>query len=256
LKNLNLVHITFTKKDLECIPEDEAAFLLQIGGLIHEVISLQKFIYISSHGVENPIQRMAENAQGMYFYRLLAGILFEGWNLITQTHNEYKIIIAKYKPHLDNIAKSALEKLQIYFSDKNNSCAKIRNNFSHHYNYGQIRNVLRKWPENDKFEIYLSEMHANCRYMASDIVTNLAMLGTTEVHDISPKLDTLLKEISEMARAFIDLISEYLSLILQKLIEETNIEGKEISIGSVPSLDEIRLHYFVAKPDSEGQVDS
>ena len=107
MQSVRLVQITFSRKDLDCIPQDEAALLLQIGGLIHEVISLQKFIHMSSHGTEDRIQRMAENAQAMYFYRLLAGNLFEGWDLLTERHREYKIIIAKYKPKLDSIAKSA-----------------------------------------------------------------------------------------------------------------------------------------------------
>jgi len=246
MQSVRLVQITFSRKDLDCIPQDEAALLLQIGGLIHEVISLQKFIHMSSHGTEDRIQRMAENAQAMYFYRLLAGNLFEGWDLLTERHREYKIIIAKYKPKLDSIAKSAFEKLECYFSDENNACERIRNKFSHHHDYGEICKIIRKWPEDDKLEIYVSEMHANCRYVASDTVTYLAMLGTTDLMDIEARLEILLQEIGEIARAFIDVISEYLSLILQEIMEKKGIEGKTISISGVPSLDKIRLHYFVA----------
>lgn len=68
MNQIDVVHTTFSKDDLKCISEDEAVFILQVGGLIHEVISLQKYVHMSSHGVENKIQRMAENAQAMYFF--------------------------------------------------------------------------------------------------------------------------------------------------------------------------------------------
>ncbi len=250
MKSVNLLHITFSKKDLDCIPQDEAAFVLQVGGLIHEVISLQKFIHMSGQGVDNPIQRTAETAQGMYFFRLLAGSLFEGWELLTRRHNEYKIIIAKYKPKLDNIGKSSFDKLENYFSNKNNACERIRNKFSHHHDYGEVLKIFRKWPKNDKLEFYLAQQHVNCRYMASDTVTNLAVLGTTEMQNMQTKLSTLLEEIGEMARAFIEVISEYLFLIFQEVIKKKGLQEKEIKISGVPSLKDLRLHYFVAEPDS------
>lgn len=248
---ISIYHFTFTRGDLDIISKDEAAFFLQIGRLIHEVISLQKYIYMSSHNVDNLVEKMAENAQAMYFYRLLAGTIFEGWELLTKRHNEYRIIIAKYKNKLDVVTRVAFDKLQEYFSDTNNSCERIRNKFSHHHDYGEVIKILNKWPKDDKLEIYLSEIHANCRYTASDIVTNLAMLGTTELKDLQPKLDNLIKEICEIARTFIAVISEYLSLIFQEIVEKKKLMGEEIKISNVPSLRDLRLRYFVANPEFE-----
>jgi len=42
MKSIDLLHIKFTKKDLECISEDESIFVLQVGGLIYEVILPRK----------------------------------------------------------------------------------------------------------------------------------------------------------------------------------------------------------------------
>lgn len=246
MKDIELLHIKFTKKDLECISEDESIFVLQVGGLIHEVISLQKFIHMSNHGVDNDIQRMAENSQTMYFFRLLAGTLFEGWDLITKKHKKYKPIILKYRNELDSIAENAFVKLEQYFSTSNNSCEKIRNNFSHHYNYGEIRKMFRKWPENDKLEIYLSETHANCRYLISDVITNLAILGEPKSTDVIDDIGTLTREISDVSRAFIEVISSYLSIILLKVIAEKKPESQEIILKNIPAIHELRLPYFVA----------
>jgi hypothetical protein len=250
MKSIDLLHINFTKKDLGYLPEEEAIFLLQVGGLIHEVISLQKFIHMSSHGVENNVQRLAENSQAMYFFRLLAGTLYEGWKLVAENHNEYKIIIAKYKIRLSPPSRAAYDKLANYFSNKKNSCERIRNNFSHHYNFGEIRKMFRSWPDDGAFDIYLSEVHANCRYAISDVITNLALLGKTDIDDIADELASLTKEIGEIAKAFIELISEYLSIILISFIEAKQIQKQDVKIPEVPSLDELRLHYFVANPES------
>jgi hypothetical protein len=247
MNKIKLLHISFLKKEFDCIPHDEQAFLLQVGGLIHEIISLQKYIMMSSRGVDDPVQRTAENAQAMYFCRMLAGCLYEGWELLTKRHNEYRIIRAKYKPKLDEIAQEALKKLERYFNNSNNACERIRNKFSHHHDYGEILKMLKKWPEDDKLEIYISELLGNCRYMASDIVTNLAMLGTTDQIDFEIMLPELIKEILGIAKAFMELVSEYLSLILQEITKKTGIKGKWIEITNVASLNEVRILYFVVE---------
>ena len=186
MTDIELVRIKLSKNDLDCISEEEAVFFLQFGGLIHEVISLQKFIYMSSHDTPNPIQRMAENAQSMYFYRLLAGTVFEGWTLLMQ--DRFRLVLAKYKPDLDNQAAYAFKTLENYFS-KSNLCEDIRNNFAYHYNFGKIRNMLRQWPDKDELEIYFSEYHGNCRYAASDVITNMAMLGINDMGELPWKAD-------------------------------------------------------------------
>jgi hypothetical protein len=249
MQEIKLLYTTFSKEDLECISENEAVFVMQVGGLIHEVMALQKLVHMSSHGVDNPVQRKAENAQATYFLRLLAGTLFEGWQLMAQKPDEYRMLIAKYKAQLDPIAKEALEKLQKYFSGKN-SCERIRNNFSHHYNFGEILKMYRTWPKNDRLEIYFSEMHANCRYVASDVVTAFAIFETTDAERVGRELLALIKEILEIATAFIEVIAAYLSIIMMKVIEERKLQSQEITIEA-PSLNDLRFHHFVARPEGK-----
>ena len=63
------------------------------------------------------------------------------------------------------------------------------------------------------------------------------------------KIPAVLEEIGRTASRFVDLFSEYLSLIFQEVIKNGKITGKEITIPHVPSLEDIRLHYFVREPE-------
>jgi hypothetical protein len=106
--------------------------------------------------------------------------------------------------------------------------------------------MFRKWPENDKLEIYLSDMHANCRYTVSDVITNLAILGEPKSTNVVNDMGALTKEIGDIARVFIEVISSYLSVILQKVITEKKPERQEIILKNIPAINDLRLPYFVA----------
>ncbi len=241
MSTIKIIHIPLTIQDMDCLSEEEVVFFFQISGLLQEIISLQKYIYMSSHGVTGKWERAAENAQAMYFFRLLAGSLFEAWK--TLQLDKYRAVKAKYKPELDSIALEAANKLAVYFENSQNLCEKIRNNHSHHYNYREIRNLIRQWPCGEQLDLILSEQHANCRYLASDTLTNFAIIGTTE---IDTELRKYLSEVTEMAGFFVELAGNYISLILLLIQSEKHISGTNQIIENTPRLDNIRLNYFVS----------
>ncbi len=240
MNKIEILHISFTMQDMDCLSEEEKVFFFQIGTLLQEIISLQKYIHMSSHGVTGKWERAAENAQAMYFLRLLAGTLFEAWE--TLQSKRYRAVKTKYKPKLEQITLEADKKLSTYFENSNNLCEKIRNNYSHHYNYGEIQKLIRCWPSGEKLDLILAEQHANCRYLASDTLTNFAIIGITEV---DTELRRYLSEVSGIANTFIELAGNYVSLILKLIQSEKTLHGTKQVIENVPRLDDVRLNYFV-----------
>jgi hypothetical protein len=238
---INVLHISFTPLDLQCLTEEERIFFLQVGGFLQEIISLQKFMHMCSRGVPDKWQRAAENAQAMYFCRLLAGTLFEAWN--TLHSHKYRAVLAKYRPKLRPEAQGAETRLNEYFSRPSNLCAKIRNNYSHHSNYGEIRKALRSWPENEKLDLILSDTHANCRYLAVDVLMNHRVCGS--IYNME-SISSFLQEVMNVVAEFVTFGSEYISHILKRLATSKDGVAAEEEINDVPQLNDLRLHYFVA----------
>lgn len=242
MSNIEAKHISLVTQDMGCLSEEEIVFFFQISALVQEIISLQKWIHMSSHGVPEKWQRAAENAQAMYFLRTLAGTLFEAWD--TLQLERYRVVKAKYKQELDSIALDAYSKLTEYFGNSNNLCEKIRNNYSHHYNYGEMRNLIRQWPVGERLDLILAEQYANCRFLAADTLTNFAIIGITEP---AAEMKMYFSEVLGVASSFVELGGFYVSEILKLLEREKNINVTNLIIEKTPCLDDVRLHYFVTQ---------
>ena len=241
MKSIEIQRITFTMNDLQCLEEVERVFLLQAGGLVQEVISLQKYAHMSSHGSENQLERVAENSQSLYFCRLLAGTLFEAWKSLG-TNDRYRGVRARIKSNLDATSLAALNKLESYFFADNTLCEKIRNNLSHHYNFGAIRTKVREWPAEEPLEIVLAEHHANCRYIASDVMTNYSIFG---IKNPEKGAGVFFDEILELAEAFVEYASACISILLVRVIKDTGLKST-VEYLDVPTIHECRLRYFMA----------
>lgn len=242
---MNLKHVSFTKNDLMHIREEDAIFLLNIGSILQEISTLHKLIKISSKNIVGEIERGASNFQVMYFSRLLASTLYESWKLLE--HRRYKQVIVEYEPNLELDANTAIRELRHYFSNTNNTCSRIRNNFSYHYNYGKIRNAYQQWNSDEKMDMYVSNIHGNCLYTASDMITTVAMLEATSIEDIVENLPTLLTEIVKVAKWFIILLGDILSQIVFKVMDQGAPQIEDMTISDPPRLEDMKLNFFVAE---------
>ena len=240
MADVSLTHYAFTPKDLEPLSEEERIFFVQGAGLLQEVASLQKYARMSRHGVTDHWERAAENAQAMYFCRLLAGSLFEKWK--TLHSDRYRAVRVKYRPMLDQTSLTAYERLESYFSAGDNLCCRVRNNLSHHHNYGEIRKVLRQWPQDQKLDVLISDRHANCAWLLNDLLTNFALFG---VQDPEAGSESFFIDICGVARDFMEAVGAFVAKILIEAIRASKLEGTDVVVRGAPALSEVRLHYFV-----------
>jgi hypothetical protein len=242
---MDLTQVSFTKSDLNCLKEAEAIFLLQFGGVLQEISMLHKLMVASSQGEAETIERKSKNYLTMYFFRLLAATCHEVWKLLN--HRKYKGLLSEYETTLEPAVQSVFRELKQYFSNPQNTCTRIRNKFSYHYDYGKICSAYQQWPRDEKLEIYLSQSHANCLYSASDIFTNIAMLSATDLGEIQSKLPTLLDEVLQAARWFIDLLGNLLGQILSKAKQQGALNSEKVTISEPPRLEDMRLSYFITE---------
>jgi len=244
MPDLELHKISFTKRQLKHLDEKEVVFVVQIANLLQELSVLQKMIYMSSKGVQNAIERMAENNQAMFLYRILAGILFEGWNIINS--KTYKAVIGIYYPLLEDKAKKSFAETKNYFEAKNNLIERLRNNFSFHYNFGYVRNCIRGLPDSEPLDMFIASEYGNCRYTASDTIINVAILKSIDKDDMKSAMKILLDEVGNITRKFLDFAGGCISVFAKRC---PKLAAESVVLENAPKLDELRLNYFVARPD-------
>ena len=179
----------------------------------------------------------------MYFLRLLASTLHEAFEL--SKHRKYNNLLAKLNESADEKAKKAFLSFNRYFSDKKNLCKKIRNNYFYHYNYGKVANSYQKHPKNDPFEIYISDSHVNCRYLASDIIIASSLLDVNDVQEFANKIDLLIEQVLKINNWFLEFSGSFIYAILSKVRKELDRNSETIMISDPPCLDDMRLNYFV-----------
>ena len=243
MSDLEITRIHFTKGQLKEIPEIEVFFVIQVANLLQDLSVLQKLIYMSSMGVDEDLERMAENFQALFICRILAATLYEGWKIIS--HRKYEGLIQMYCHSLNNEAKNSHREIREYFGEKNNLIETLRNKFASHYDFDSIRKSWRSIGDSEPLDMLIAREHANCRYTACDIVVNKAMLDFINKEDRKVAMDTLLKEIFGVTKKFLNFAGECIKVFAERCPE---LDTEDVTLRNVPNLDELRLHYFVTRP--------
>ena len=249
---MNIYRVKFSKSELSKLPEDEQIFLFQMAHFLNEISMLHKCLVMSGNGLStsNEIERQGQVSLSIFFLRLLAGKLKEGWEMLQKDYFGSKLS-RYYKKELTLSGRDSLKKLEQYFAGEN-VVSFIRNEFSFHYGKGKIKDgkgkfrevlkeVLSKAIDSEIFEMALSE-EATSLYAFSDIMVHKAIFEYLEPSDIEKSLKKLMDEVvRDVSRWFIDFGNECLRVTVEKL----NIEYTKAEIPDPPLLREMRLPYFV-----------
>jgi hypothetical protein len=193
--------------------------------------------------------RRAQNSQSLFFVRIQAGKLFEGWKFLERNFFGPKLS-KEYEKKLSDIARNSLTGLKQYFS-KGNLVYLIRNEFAFHYSpisSRKINQLIIDAHDSENFEIFLSEYHGNCFYYISHVLVNSAILKSTGATTPEEAIDKLLKEINEVTSWFLEFIGGCLIVIFEKHFGKGHVE---IQIPDPPYIHEVTLPYFVRKKEHE-----
>lgn len=241
---MELLNLKLSKAELLAIPQEERIFFVQLTNFADEINILQKVIYYSSKQTDNEVIRRAQICQSLFFIRILAGKLFEGWEFLG-SHFFGAKLSKEYEKALTGIGRNCLKKLKQYF-DKNNVINLIRNEFAFHYSSvssKKINQVILDADDSENFEIFLSESHGNCLYYLSHVLVNSAILRHTGSPTLEEAADKLLKEITKVASCFSEFIGDCLTIVIKKYF------GRKHGQIQIPAsyVNEVSLPYFVMK---------
>ena len=230
--------------DVESLPDSEPIFFIQACRILNDLNILHKTTTMSNKVVDSEIERKAQNSQTLSFFILLAGKLYEGWELVQASFFRSKLS-KSYTTHLPSDARDSLNNLKKYFGNSNNIIKKVRNRIAFHYESTELLEQIKKLPGDENFEIYLSQYQGNSFYYITDVLLMNAILDWSELPDPLQALDKFFDEVTSVARWYINFFGHSITRFAENKI---NWELKEIDIPDPPPINSISLPFFVDKP--------
>ena len=246
----------FTKNDLTDVPEDQLRFLLFSAKLLNELNMLTRLSFIQSNSLgpqrDKPTEperaeQECQTAQVMYFLKLLASTIWEGWCGLERVY----FTGAWSKTHtmaLDQRAANALRNLKSDLSRKS-ILSTIRNKTSFHLDADFLMDEYLRMDDAHSLSAVVASDNANTLFIFAEEVSNRAVLVEVSEGRVSQdnNMDQLLLAILRFAKLF----GEFLvGAILVTLVQHapgalTDESSEELKLEDRPSICEIVMPYLV-----------
>jgi hypothetical protein len=240
---MKIYSVPITKAQLDKIPELERAFYIHLGHLRNELMVLLKFLTWSVHTTsDNPVLVDVNVCKSFIISRLLAGKLWEGWELMRKAYFATKVSMS-IESNLPDDTKIVLAGLKKYFGKKN-VIDGVRNQFAFHYDPQRIRTQLASVDESDSLKIYVAETADNNFFQVSDIIAGSAMLETVEPGDYVAATTKFITDMIDVCVQFVKFCDGCLDYMMQNYMtgNAEGIDAEEVEIPDPP--DDIQLPYF------------
>lgn len=243
-------------------PYDRRLFLL-CGFVLNEINVLARcFIWTGFTDVppqdDKSAQKIIEHGQailGLTFVRLLAGKLYEAWEMTKKTfwNNERSSIYLSKKN--EKLAKSS-KRLKSYFGRTNN-IQQMRNTVGFHYDPNNISLDFDEISKNEPFEFHLAFQNLNAAYYGSEAAIFgkfLDAIGCDSTEDAyNTVMDELLDVLRDIQTLFSEIMATSYAINCDEEIRSRNLSKSEICVPT--GLRDIALPYFV-EPPSSGSLSS
>lgn len=157
-------------------------------------------------------------------------------------------VSTSYDGLLSPLGKESLESLKKYFG-RRTWMKDVRNTLTFHYGYpDEITDLIRQLPETEgyEYELYLSDVHSNCFYYFSSLLSSAAVLKKFNTTDPMLALDSFFAETMDCSRWFLHFLGDCLLIVAKRHFSDIGFD--EIQIDDPPSIDKICIPFFVSEP--------
>lgn len=247
---MKLAKINFSKAELLSIPKKDLEFFIQLMNFFNEANILQKLMVISGNSREeaskNEVIARSLSSQGLFFMRIQAGKLYEGWNMLNTHFFNNKTFSQEYNKKGSSQSKKSLSKLKESFG-RGNLLKKIRNIYAFHYSKESSNNMIKQIenaPDSEMFELYFSDEYGNCFLSLAHDLLNSSILEDIEPGNWRKAMNDLFQEILDITKYFLDFLQDCIRVIFEKYLQN---EYEEIEILEPLSITDIKLPFFVKR---------
>jgi len=244
---MKLIRLAFSSRELQAVPAPELFFVIISCLFLNEILILQKFLNASRNNDDrnNEVLRKAHLTQDMFLAKLLAGKLFEGWELLQKRFYGNRLSTVYY-PLLKPGPKKHLDAIKKYFG-KTNAIARVRKQFAFHFGsrddelQNQMAKLVTELSGAQPLEYYMAEYEGNCLYTLSHSLVNYLMLTNTENTELFDS------ELHQVSKWFTSLIQD----IIRIFTERYKWDHSEVEIPDPPVHHDVRIPYFLAKGENQ-----
>ena len=247
---MKLAKINYSKAELLSIPKKDLEFFIQLMNFFNEANILRKLMVISGNSREeaskNEVIARSLSSQGLFFMRIQAGKLYEGWNMLNTHFFNNKTFSQEYNEKGSSQSKKSLSKLKESFG-RGNLLKKIRNIYAFHYSKESSNNMIKQIenaPDSEMFELYFSEEYGNCFLSLANDLLNSSILEDIEPGNWRKAMNDFFQEIMDTTKYFLDFLQDCIRVIFEKYLQN---EYEEIEIPEPLSITDIKLPFFVKR---------
>ena len=141
-----------------------------VGSLENDLQILTKLLSIviaSCPDDAHLIEQQADSAMAMLLQRLLAGRLYEGWNLFRGFSKRFR---DEYEADLDAEGQAAVQSLRRYFGSSNSLLAQVRNKIGFHADRSMAEATYEKLSETEDLGSYICDTLGNTLHITPELM--------------------------------------------------------------------------------------
>jgi hypothetical protein len=203
-----LIHVMIPCKDFIKLPRNDRLLFIGLAHIYNEINVIMKLLRWSAAGnPDNIAGRHGQNATIYLFIQLLAGKLFESWEVFKRIYYKSKLSIT-YNKRLDSKASNALDYIKDYFESQK-LVKEIRNFYSFHYSPEKLDEALEI--SDTDLDIYLERGLSpnNLFYFVEDLLFTSLLHDIKQMRDYN-EIENLTKDLSTLSSKFITVIDSLL----------------------------------------------
>jgi hypothetical protein len=232
--------IQVSKAELDKIPKMERAFYVHVGHIRHELMVLKKLLEISAQETsKSAVLQDVGLSQQFIISRLLAGKIWEGWQLMSKAYFATKLSHT-IGQDLPEDTKEALANLKKYFSAKNNIIKRMRNEFAFHYDPLSVRAQMSRVEETDILKIYVADT-TDVFFQLSEIIVGSAMLEAVQPGDFVDAAEKFFHEVMKLSGQLVDFCDGCLHHMIETYI---GYQPDQTEVLELPKCKDLRLPFF------------
>jgi hypothetical protein len=223
-------------------------------GLANDLQTLMKLFSVAvGEERDELIIKQGSSTVGMLMLRMLAGRLWEGWSLL---ESSYKEIELHYVDELGPEASNALSQLRVYFHNRRNLIATVRDKIGFHADRGIVKRAFERMPDDADLGDYLCRTIGNTLYYSAELLHYEAINGFTGGGDQPGSLRTLVGDVQRLVGHFNTFIFGFAALFLRRHLNRqlNDMRDRKTTLEGVPHFDQLKLPYFTELPEPPGKA--
>lgn len=188
------------------------------------------------------IEQQADSAMVMLIQRLLAGRLYEGWNLLKGFG---KHVRGFYEPELSAGSNAALKSLRAYFGKGSNHIAQVRNKIGFHADKLIADAAYANLSDDEDLGSYICKTLGNTIHITPELMHYEAVCEITGERDFVKSMNFLWRETQNSVSNFNMIISNFILIFAKRYLPDA-LSGLAEIYDHIPALplSELQFRFF------------